>query len=347
MRRRMSIMKTSTKVQKLGLICAFIAVGTFISACDSSELEDGDFETTEVQDLYSVVSSELALSSNQQARFQNTLRLHDGGDREPGYLWRVADSLAQTLSADQKERLINRTDSYEGFHPFQGLRGTPGGGGYYGFGGLRGAMGQHGESGADAALNLTEEQQDAFKAAHQRGRAAMNTLRERHRNGELTNEEFVAELVRHREQMREMLRTILTAEQIATLEDYRLEREAEFEAFRTAVWEVRDEVLGLTAEQSAAFNALLEEQLNMREVLMEQFEAGEITREGLRDEVDALRSIHVEALQALLSEEQFEIVQIHAALIIRVGMRGHHRMGGGPGQGGGPDGGGGKGFGPR
>ena len=302
-----------------------MAMGALISACDSTEATNGDFETNEVQDLYTVVVSELDMSSEQQAQFSRALAQHDHSDREPGYLWIVADSLADTLSDEQKQALFYRTDAYEGFHPFRGLRGTPGGGGYYGFGGLRGAMGRHGESGADSAIDLTEEQQDAIKTVHEGLREQLRGLKDAHDAGELSNGEFVNALVNLHDQRKDAIDDILTDEQKDALEDYRAEREADFEAFREQVLDVRDDVLGLTQEESDAYNAIFQDQLDLREVLMEQFESGELTLSQLREEVESMRAATIDALQALLTEEQFEVVQIHAALVIRVGMRGHFR----------------------
>ena len=68
----------------------------------------------------------------------------------------------------------------------------------------------------------------------------------------------------------------------------------------------------------------------MREVLMEQFQSGELTLAELRTEVENLREAHIESLEALLDARQFEIVRIHTALVVRVGMRGHHGRHGGP-----------------
>lgn len=317
--------------QRLGLVCTFLVMGTIISGCDSSEGVNDEFETAEVQDLFTVVSTELELTADQQSRFKNSLRQHDHRDRVPGYLWIVADSLAETLDDEQKDALLNRTDAFEGFHPFMGLRGTPGGGGYYGFGGLRGAFGGHGESDADGAIDLSEDQRDAIKALHEAKRAEMKVLRQQHKDGLLPDAEFVQALLAMRDDTENELDAILTESQKEALAQFRTDSEADFLAFREAVWAVRDEVLELTEVQAEAFSGIIEDQLDMREVLMEQFQMGDITLAELRREVEELRATNLDAFKALLTVAQFEVVQIHAALVIRVGMRGHRRRLGGRG----------------
>lgn len=329
-------MNTSGKRGMAGALGLLVALGLIISACDSNQAVQSEFQTTEAQDLYSAVSSELDLSSAQQERFGEVLHQHDHGDREPGYLWIVADSLSRTLTDEQKDALINRTDSFEGFHPFLGLRGFPGGGGYYGFGGLRGAMGPEGHALADSVLNLTDEQRDAIKSIHEAFRSELKDLRDAHHDGTLSDEEFVMALIDLHQTTKDQLDGVLTEDQMAALEDFRRQHEAEFEDFRAEVRAIRDDVLGLTVEESDAFNAILEDQLNDREVLLEQFQSGALTLSELKDEVQSLRDATVEELKALLTAEQFEVVQIHAALSVRMDMKGHHGMD--------PNGPGGHGF---
>lgn len=324
-------MSNLKKLQRTALGLTLLASGIFFAACDSSDLVEEGFATSEVQDLYTSVASELNMTSDQRAKFGRALQQHDRQDREPGYLWIVADSLSQTLTDEQINELLSGTEPREGFHPFMGLRGFVGGGGYYGFGGLRGAMGRFGDAGPDSEIELTDEQEEAIRALHENLRTDVRNLKDQRDAGTLSDEEFVRSLKELHESLKAGLDEILTDEQKATLEEFRAEREAEFEAFRAEVNEVRNEVLALTSDQIEAMNTIFQDHLDMREVLNEQFLAGELTLAELRDEIESLREASDAALEALLSEDQYLIVQIHNALAVRMGLKGHiHRHGPGP-----------------
>jgi len=302
-----------------------IALGVAIaglSACDSADT--GNFESQEIEALYQSVSSELALTSDQGAAFVRTLDKHDRPDRSPGFMWTVAAELSENLTAEQIASLLERTGSLERNEPFKGLKGFPGGGGYYGVGGFMGGSPRHGQAPGDGVIELTDEQQDALRAIHEDFRSKMKSLRDEHEAGAITDEELLSEIRSIHDAMRTELDAVLTEEQKAALEEFRREKEAEFQAFREEVNDVRDGVLGLTDDESEAFDAIMSDQLSAREVLFEQFQAGDLTITEFQSEVEALNEARNEALEALLSETQYQIVQIHDALAVRMGKRGHH-----------------------
>jgi hypothetical protein len=313
------------KSKKLRLILGlFVAVG--LAACDSSDLEDEELSSVETASLYQEVSSELDLTSDQQNRFRNALAQHDRPDREPGFLWIVADSLADTLTDEQKQELFERTVNMERPFPFRGLLGHPGAGGFYGAGGLLGARRHHGESTLEDELNLTEEQQAELRSIHESLRESMRALKDQLDAGAITEDQFLAEILDLHEQKREAVDAVLTDDQKAALESFRQDRESAFEQFRASVHEVRDEVLGLSATQSEGFDSILQDQMEARELLVEDLKSGSITVAEFQTEVEALIEATDAALRALLSDAQYEVVQIHRALAMRVGRRGHKGM---------------------
>jgi len=315
-------MNTTTWKRTLtGLFLALFAIT--MAACDANSNADDEFDTLEVQDLFTSVSSELSLTTSQQAQFAASLKNHDHGDRTPGYLWIVADSLSQTLTDEQKAELLSRTPFMEGADMFRGLHGFPGGGEYYGVGGFMGASSHHGMSPEDVVLNLTAEQQTQLQAIHDTYRTEFKALAEAHRGGTITDEDFITQMRALHEAKRADIEAVLTADQLAALADFRADREADFEAFRAEVKVVRDNVLGLTASESETFDNILADQLEAREILMEQFQAGDLSPAALNDEIEALMAAKTEALMALLSDGQYEVVQIHDALTVRVGKKGH------------------------
>lgn len=313
------------KLKELRLLgVPVLILGLVLTGCDSSDTSEGDFSSLEVQDLYNTVTSELQMTGGQEGRFAQALAQHDRPNHEPGYLWIVADSLADTLTDEQIDELLSRTPPMEGAGVFRGLAGFPGGGGFYGLGGFMGGSGRFGDSPLDEALDLTDEQTLAIHEIHRSFRAEVKALRESFDSGEITEDDFIRSLMDLHAGLKEDVANVLTDEQKTILQEFRDSREADFLAFRDEVNAVRDEVLGLTESQSEAFNAILEDHLEAREVLLEQFQEGEISLATLQSEIDALNEAKDEALQALLTDEQYLVVQIHEALAVRMGRRGHH-----------------------
>jgi len=90
-------MNVKKQPRLLGALILLLGLG--IVGCDNSESTDNeDFASLEVQDLYNAVESELQMTSDQQHRFARALQSQDRRNRAPGFLWIVADSLAQTLT---------------------------------------------------------------------------------------------------------------------------------------------------------------------------------------------------------------------------------------------------------
>ena len=325
-------MRTSTFIStSLGLLlAAFLLAGCDVFSADG----DKSFNTAEVADLYAAVSDEVGLTGAQREAFGRALGPHDREDRTPGYLWIVADSLSDTLTDEQKAELFERTARHERPRPFRGLHGMPGGGGYYGIGGLRGGSDRHGQSPLDEVLDLTEAQQEEIAGLHESWREALRAIRDDHRSGAITDDEALRQVMALHEQRKADLDAVLTDEQREALAAFREEREAAFETFREEVVAVRDEVLGLSDEESDTMNALFSDHMDAREVLLESFQAGELTRAEWDAEVDELHAALQEALQALLTDAQYEVVLIHRALVFRIGKRGHRGRPGPPGGGG-------------
>ena len=304
-----------------------------LAACDSNSVDE-NLDDPELAQLSASISDEVSLTSEQQGEFEQSLARHGGNkfNREPGFLWTVAADLQATLTDEQKEELFAGTEEAENGLSFRGLLGFPGSGGRYGLGGFMGGSRRHGISPMDAELNLTEEQETALTDIHTRYREQFRALAESFRNGEITEDEVLTQLISLRDAKQAEVLDVLTDEQEAILEEYRAQREADFEEYRQAVNDVRNEVLALTDEQAEAIDALYEEQLATRESLIEQVQAGTLSVTDFQAEIEALETARQDVLVGLLSELQYEIVQIHDALSVRSGKFGH-RGGRGFGQG--------------
>lgn len=306
---------------------------TGLSACDSSVSDqDGDLELAQ---LSSTISDEITLSADQQNDFEASLARH-GGDRrnrEAGYLWQVAADAQASWTDEQKAELFEGTDDMESGFSFRGLLGHPGSGGFYGLGGFVGGSRRHGISPDDDVLNLTEEQEAAFETLHTTYREAFKALATSFQSEEITSDEFIAQMVALREDKAAAIADLLTDDQEAALEEYRTTRQADFAAFRAEVHAVRNDVLGLSDDQAAAIDALYAEQMETRESLIEQLQAGSISVADIQAEIEALETARQEVMVGLLDDTQYEIVQIHDALSVRSGRFGHRGGRGGFGKG--------------
>ena len=316
------------------ILSLFLIVG--LAACDSSPANES-FGDEELNQLSTSISEELSLTGDQQGEVENAFsQFGRREDREPGFMWELAAELQATLTDEQKADLFARTNEMERGLSFRGLLGFPGSGGFYGLGGFMGGR-RGGISPADDVLNLTEEQEAALEEIHTRYREQFKTLGESFRNEEIAENEFISQMLALRDAKQAEVQEVLTAEQEAALEAYRAEREAEFAAFREQVNTVRNTVLGLTDDQAAAYDALYQEQLETRESLIEQVQAGTLSLADYELEIAALETNRQEVLATLLDELQYEIVQIHDALSVRSGKFGHkgkrRGFGGGRGQG--------------
>ncbi|MCH8960014.1 MAG: hypothetical protein IH820_01470 [Bacteroidetes bacterium] len=123
------------------------------------------------------------------------------------------------------------------------------------------------------------------------------------------------------------LQKTLTDEQKATFEEKRAERKARFGEHREAASEARNEALGLSADQEAALASMREAHQPERKALIEKIRAGDLDRETVKAEFEALREANKAALAEVLTPEQVEIAEIHNALAGGIALRRAGRRG--------------------
>ncbi|RMH68241.1 MAG: hypothetical protein D6685_02425 [Bacteroidetes bacterium] len=298
-----------------------------VAACNTGEAlvePEAELESTELAALAESLTQELALSEADARDLRAALATHEDRAREPGFLWYVAQDMQQRLTEEQKERLFARLDqrrdrpfrpgSRPGFGRRDGRRGGPTGGRFGA--GLRGDGPV-----AEVMATLTDAQKDSMQAVRETYRPQIQALMQQRREGALTPEAFREQLQALRQAMRAEMEAILTPEQKAEMEAARAEARSRAEAWWEAARAARNEVLGLTAEQQTAMQALREEMQAERESLREQVQAGTLEWDALREALAALRDAHDAALAEILTPEQLEIVKIHRVLAQRQGRR--------------------------
>ncbi|MFT5143127.1 MAG: hypothetical protein ACI80V_003699 [Rhodothermales bacterium] len=296
---------------------ALMVAGT-IAACDSgSDFDQGGQESEEMVLFASALTSELALSSDQQAALSSTSdSFGDDGPSEPGFLWNLAATLADSLTADQKARLLNPDRLH-----FGGLSGPKFGGGQGGIG--RGVLGDI----------LTEDQKSALEAIREAGRAGTEELLAAFRAARDAGDEAAATAAHEalraaheavKAEVEAYLAANLTADQQTAIDAAQAERAAQREERLAAERAVMISVLGITNEQADAMLATVEAFIEAAEALR-----------GTTDSRDAVRALYTdmsaEIASVIADDDAFEIWQIHKALASRAGHRRGGRKGGMPG----------------
>ena len=326
-----------------GLFVALILAGS-LAACDSTSALDEGTTSDETLELFAAdLSSELALSSDQQVALSASIAQHGAaGAMDPGFLWRLAAELSTTLSDTQIDSLINGRGSRQALQNAFGDRpsgdrqmGPP----------QRDDRGQ-GNRGPGLRDILTDDQKADLEAIRDSRRgeldelfAAIRAAREAGDTGaaEAAHEAIQALQAAAQAEVEAYLDANLTQEQKDAIEAAQAEREAARAEYQAAERAVMIEVLGITDAQA---DELMAAQDDFRDALEG------IDRDGdVPSQMEALRTdLEASVSAALSSDAAFEIWQIHGALARKA--RKHQ---GGPGMGGqgGPGGRVGGGFGGR
>ncbi len=318
----------------------FLALAAFLlvfllAACDAgpSATDEEALDPTELTELAATLATDLNLSPDQTKQVNSLLAT--GERRDPGHLWTVAAALQERLTDAQKARLFELAAQRGERFGEQGRRGRF----HRGEQGFGQRFGQRRGANGLAAL-LTPEQQEALKALREANHEKVQALVQARQDGTITPEAFREQMQRLREAMRAEMDALLTDEQKATLEQKREDAKTRLGEHKAATEEARAAALGLSTEQEAALEAMQEAHQAQMKALMEQVRAGDADRQAMRAQFQEMREAHKADRAAVLTPEQVEIVEIHHALMARLGAKHGQRPGfGGPG---GPHGPGGR-----
>jgi hypothetical protein len=283
------------------------------------------------------ITADLDLSSAQQSALNGIAERYEGADGAA--LWQAAVEVEQVLSdaqvaqlresmsARRAEREEARGHRPRGDRRMRGRRGDRQG---------RAQRPDGLRSERPDRPRLTEEQRESLREARTASRQQMQDLVQQLRDGEITDDAFVAQSRALREQMEAQLREALPAEQ--------QERMTEMTARRDAVKTARENALGLTDAQKDAYQTLALDRLraapgqpDLRPFLDDEGrldrqalrESQREQRESMREEREARR----EQVEDILTDEQQAIVAVHRALaggsrgMRRGGMRGRGMRG--------------------
>jgi len=299
----------------------FLGLAVFVGACSGTPTDTIDADSAleaddaDVSVVLGDLTEGLGLTDDQMAAVREVMETYRGQGREAGALWYAAADLQGVLSSDQIAAIGARsaeTGQRTGDRRFRGRRGSGPG---EGFGDGNGSWSEEGRHGSLDALDLSDEQLEQLKEIRESYAPELVAIRDGIRDGSVSREEAGERLEAIREAMHEAMQGILTADQIALLEEHRAEIEARRSEAESRRGEMRSQrEVRRQAERTAMISALdlAEEQVAALEALSERPE-----REGRPspEELQELRDAHQQALLDVLDDDQAEIWILHNWLV--------------------------------
>ncbi len=310
-------------------IIPFISILLIASGCDNPMLnnQNESLDSPELQALSDGLVSDLGLNRSAADGVNTLLYKHgkNGKHREPGFVWKIAGELQQTLTEEEKATLFDKMDEhgvdYFG-HKFssKGSKGT----------------GHHGVKMALQAVRkvLTDEQIAVFDEIVNTYKEQFKSLFEQVKSGALSREEAKTQAEALGEAMKAEIEALLTEEQKAELEQMKAdfeakrdERREERQAYKDSSKQVMIEILDMTGDQVASFESVVSEKRESMQALVDQLKNGEIDRTAFREAAKLLFESRSEKMEAIFNDTQLEIIKIHKALLIRM-KKNHGKKGG-------------------
>jgi len=304
-------------------IPAVIAAAVILLSGCEGVVDSTDSSVFASADLAATLTQELDLSDTQQASLQVEMERHDNPDVNPGGLWYVAVRLQENITERQATKLFLLADRFKLQH-------------------LNKLVGVYGPCLIERpgvpdripfhliADVLTDEQQAEAEEIRSRYQEQFETIREQVRSGDLSQEDAEEQLKALHDAMAEEIRGVLTEEQVTVLEERIAARGEQAEAHLELLKAAMIDALGLNEDQIALLDELQRTQCEALQGFVDQVQAGEITREEFRNEVEGLVNTKLEAYVGILDDEQLEGAKIHDALLVVNARRFIHYVAGGP-----------------
>lgn len=267
-----------------------VALLVVFTGCDStpSNSSSATSETALPPAVAQVLPGDLQLNGAQSAALSK--RFGDADTLRAGDLWRLAADLQETLSEEQLRRLTSVAPTRPSMQDRREIRRA-----------LRTAL----------RNELSDEQRSDLRSIWTEHREAVAQLRDDLDTGALSQDAFFDALKSQRRAAREDAWAVLTPDQRARL-DARRENGSQFRAERK---QARQEALNLTPGQQEELRALLETTLLSVQSVVADVRDGTLPRSEAREKLRPIREEARSAAQDLLSDEQWELVQVYRGLL--------------------------------
>ena len=288
----------------------FITLALFTAGCENpfAQNDEVQLDSPELEMFSSDLENDLNLSDKSARNLRSALGRHGRGgerDREPGFLWKLAAELQQTLTEEEKNNIFARLEEVKEKGKDRGKDA----------GKDRGKK----DGGALRVIYsvLTDDQKPQFDAIMEEFRSGMDAIFASIKAGEMTREEAKAEIESMEETMKSAIDALLTDDQKAQLEQMRADRNAEKKAYMVSVRQAKIDALGLTDDQITAIEAARAETKAAMEALKAQVESEDQTKEEAREAAKAIFEANKTAMDAIFTATQIEIIKIHKYLEMR------------------------------
>jgi coenzyme F420-reducing hydrogenase delta subunit len=288
----------------------FITLALFTAGCENpfAQNDEIQLDSPELEMFSSDLENDLNLSDKSARNLRSALGRHGRGgerDREPGFLWKLAAELQQTLTEEEKNNIFTKLEEVKEKGKDRGKDADKD----------RGKK----DGGALRVIYsvLTDDQKPQFDAIMEAFRTGMDAIFASIKAGEMTREEAKAEIESMEETMKSAIDALLTDDQKAQLEQMRADRNAEKKAYMESVRQAKIEALGLTDDQITAIEAARAETKAAMEALKAQVESEDQTKEEAREAAKAIFEANKTAMDAIFTATQIEIIKIHKYLEMR------------------------------
>jgi len=288
----------------------FITLALFTAGCENpfAQNDEIQLDSPELEMFSSDLENDLNLSEKSARNLRSALGRHGRGgerDREPGFLWKLAAELQQTLTEEEKNNIFTKLEEVKEKGKDRGKDADKD----------RGKK----DGGALRVIYsvLTDDQKPQFDAIMEEFRSGMDAIFASIKAGEMTREEAKAEIESMEETMKSAIDALLTDDQKAQLEQMRADRNAEKKAYMVSVRQAKIDALGLTDDQITAIEAARAETKAAMEALKAQVESEDQTKEEAREAAKAIFEANKTAMDAIFTATQIEIIKIHKYLEMR------------------------------
>ena len=296
----------------------FVTLALFTAGCENpfAQNDEVQLDSTELEMFSIDLVNDLNLSDKSARNLRSALGRHGRGgerDREPGFLWKLAAELQQTLTEEEKNNIFARLEEVKEKGKDRGKDAGKGRG--ESAGKDRGKK----DGGALRVIYsvLADDQKPQFDAIMKEFRTGMDAIFSSIKAGEMTREEAKAEIESMEETMKSAIDAMLTDDQKTQLEQMRADRKAEKKAYMEAVHQAKIEALGLTVDQIAAIETARAETKAAMEALKAQVESEELTKEEAREATKAIFEANKTTMDAIFTATQIELIKIHKYLEMR------------------------------
>lgn len=294
-----------------------IIVVLFLAGCENPfSANEIQLDSSELEQFSSDLEIELALSGKNTKTLRKALGRHGSKgrwDKDPGFIWKLAAELQETLSNEAKEKIFYRLNKLKEHSKDGRIDQSPK------------DRDKHKKEPFDAIQKvLNENQKEEFNLIMENHRSDLSSIIEAIQSGEITRdngEQMIKELD---ESLKSSIDSLLTDEQKSQLKEMKKEFEAKKKAFEEQVKLAKMEALELTNDQIIAFDEAQEKLNNELGSIKLRVESGELSREEGKLAFEVVLGKNKNTLSNIWTDKQVEIIKVHRFLQ----MRWHFKRGG-------------------